>query len=132
MTNQPKSISQINTSREISSKELAWKIAVAADDRKADNIVLLEVGELSYLTDYFVIVTGFSKAQLKAISDSIEEKVVQEFARQPLRTSGKVDASWIIHDYGDVIVHIFLPQEREYYNLEAFWGHAQRLNYQPD
>ncbi len=132
MTNQSHSVSQLDSLTPIPAKTLAWQIAAAADDRKAENIVLLDVGELSYLTDYFVIVTGFSKAQLRAISDSIEEKIEAEFNRLPIRTSGKVESSWIIHDYGDVIVHIFLPQEREYYSLEAFWGHAQRFNYQPD
>jgi len=132
MTNQPQSLSQVNTSTEISSKNLAWKIATAADDRKAEDIILLDIGALSYLSDYFVIVTGFSPAQIRAISDSIEDKIEIELNRQPIRTSGKVDSSWIIHDYGDVMAHIFLPQERELYNLEAFWGHAKRFTYQPD
>ncbi|TVQ43119.1 MAG: ribosome silencing factor [Gloeocapsa sp. DLM2.Bin57] len=132
MTNQRQSLSQINSVTELSAKTLAWTIAAAADDRQAENIVLLDVGELSYLTDYFVIMTGFSKAQLRAISDSIEDKIQQEFNKLPIRTSGQVESSWIIHDYGDVIVHIFLPQEREYYSLEAFWGHAQQFNYQAD
>ena len=132
MTNQRQSLSQVNSGTELPAKTLAWTIAAAADDRKAENIVLLDVGELSYLTDYFVIVTGFSKAQLRAISDSIEDKIQQEFNRLPIRTSGQVESSWLIHDYGDVIVHIFLPQEREYYSLEAFWGHAQQFNYQAD
>ena len=134
MTNQPKSLSQLSNSNqtkpEISSETLARKIAEAADERKAEDIVLLNVAELSYLADYFVIVTGFSKAQLKAISDSIEKKIAEDVQVYPLRTSGKVEASWIIHDYGDVIVHIFLPQEREFYNLEAFWGHARRSEFQ--
>jgi ribosome-associated protein len=132
MTNQPKSLSQLSSQSEVSSQTLAWKIAAAADERKAAAIVILDVGELSYLTDYFVIVTGFSKAQLRAISDSIEEIIYQQLQKYPLRTSGKTEASWVIHDYGDVITHIFLPQEREFYNLEAFWGHARRFDYQPD
>ena len=132
MTNQPQFLSQLNTSVEVSSKTLAWKIATAADDRKAEDIISLDVGALSYLTDYFVIVTGFSSAQIRAISEAIEDKIETELNRQPIRTSGKVESSWVIHDYGDVIVHIFLPQEREFYNLEAFWGHAQRFIYQPD
>lgn len=131
MTNQPKSLSQTNTDSLVSSQTLAWNIAMAADERKAEDIVLLDVGELCYLTDYFVIVTGFSKAQLRAISDSIEAKILEELHKQPLRTSGKAESNWIIHDYGEVIVHIFLPQEREFYNLEAFWGHARSFHYEP-
>ena len=112
------------------SQSLARTVAEAADDKKAGEIVLLQVAEVSYLTDYFVIVTGFSRAQVRAIAESIEEKVELDCQRQPLRVEGKTDAGWILIDYGDVIVHIFLPTEREYYNLEAFWGHAQRIEFQ--
>lgn len=125
---QSKSLSQIKSLTEISSKTLAWEIASAADSRKAEDILILDVSELCYLADYFVINTGFSPVQLRAISDSIEKTIYEKFNKQPLRTSGKAEASWIIHDYGDVIVHTFLPQEREYYNLEAFWGHAPRFS----
>ena len=112
------------------SEHLAWTIAQAADDRKAEDIVLLRVAEVSYLTDYFVIATGFSKTQVRAIADSIEEKVEKECHKQPLRVEGKTKGTWILQDYGDVIVHILLPQEREFYNLEAFWGHAERIDFQ--
>ena len=111
------------------SRPLALTIAEAADDRKAEDIVILGVTDVSYLTDYFVIVTGFSQAQLRAISESIEERVEQEWQIQPIRTEGKTEGSWILHDYGEVIAHIFLPQEREFYNLEAFWGHGERIEF---
>jgi ribosome-associated protein len=117
--------------KEITSQTLAWTIAEAADDRKAENIVLLKVEEMSYLTDYFVIATGFSKAQVRAISDSIEEAVSTKLAKSPLRIEGKSDANWILYDYGDVIAHIFLPQEREFYDLEAFWGAAEKIKFSP-
>ncbi|MBE9045688.1 ribosome silencing factor [Pleurocapsales cyanobacterium LEGE 10410] len=113
----------------IDSKELAWQIAKAADDKKAQDIVLLKVSDISYLADYFVIITGFSRTQLKAIAESIEEQIEAKFARYPVRVSGKRDGNWIVQDYEDVIVHTFLPEEREYYNLEAFWGHAERLEF---
>jgi ribosome-associated protein len=86
---------------EHTSRETALVAARAADDRKADNILVLCVSEVSYLADYFVIVTGFSQAQLRGISQ-------------------------------DVIVHILLPQGRDFYKLEAFWGHAERVNWQSD
>lgn len=114
-----------------SSEHLAWTIAQAADDRKAEDILLLRVAEVSYLTDYFVIATGFSKAQVRAIADSIEAKVAQECHKQPVRTEGKTEGNWILQDYGDAIVHIFLPQAREFYNLEAFWGHAEKIEFSP-
>ncbi|GAB4232984.1 MAG: ribosome silencing factor [Stanieria sp.] len=120
---------QSNTNYDLDSQKLAWKIAEAADDKKGADITILQVAEVSYLADYFVIVTGFSKAQVRAIADAIEEKVAETFNQYPVRVAGKTEGSWVLEDYGEVIVHIFLPQEREYYNLEAFWGHAQRIEY---
>lgn len=113
------------------SQELAWTIAQAADDRKGEEIIILRVAEVSYLADYFVIVTGFSRVQVRAISQSIEQKVETVWQRQPLRVEGQAEGSWILQDYGEVIVHILLPQEREFYNLEAFWGHAEQIEFQP-
>jgi ribosome-associated protein len=119
------------TQSTVSSKELAWQIATAADDKKAQDIVLLNVSDVSYLADYFVIITGFSRTQLRAIADSIEERLEEQFNRHPVRVSGKSEGTWIVQDYEDVIVHTFLPEEREFYNLEAFWGHAERLEFSP-
>ena len=114
----------------ITSQQLAQEIADAADDKKAADIVLLKVADVSYLTDYFVIATGFSKTQIRAISDAIEAKIKEQLQRYPIRVEGKTEGNWILQDYGDVIVHLFLPQDREYYNLEAFWGHAERIEFQ--
>jgi ribosome-associated protein len=110
-------------------RPLALTIAQAAEDRKGDNILLLRVSEVCYLADYFVIVTGFSNVQVRAISQAIADQVFEEWQRLPLRTEGQSDASWVVMDYGDAIVHILKPQEREFYNLEAFWGHAERINF---
>lgn len=111
------------------SLELAKTIAEAADDRKAEEILLLKVGAVSYLADYFVIVTGFSRAQVRAITQTIEQQVESKWQRLPLRTQGQSEGSWVVQDFGDVIVHILLPQEREFYNLEAFWGHAEKIEF---
>lgn len=108
-------------------ENLVLAIAQAADDRKAHDLVILKVTEISYLTDYFIIATGFSSTQVKAIADAIEEKVAEICHKAPLRVEGKREGTWILEDYGQAIAHIFLPEEREFYNLEAFWGHAQRL-----
>jgi ribosome-associated protein len=115
-----------STKSTVAPQELALQIADAAEDKKAANIVLLNVSDVSYLADYFVIITGFSRAQLNAISEAIEERLEEKYNLQPVRVSGKREGGWIVQDYADVIVHIFLPEEREYYNLEAFWGHAER------
>ena len=105
------------------SRGLIMTVAQAAD------IVLLQVSEVCYLADYFAIVTGFSNVQVRAISQAIADQVEEEWQRLPLRVQGLSDASWVVMDYGDAIVHIFKPQEREFYNLEAFWGHADRLDF---
>ncbi len=115
----------------VDSHALALQIAATADEKKAQDIVLLKVSEVSYLADYFVIVTGFSRTQLNAIAEAIEDRLEEELDLHPVRVSGKREGNWIVQDYGEVIVHIFLPEEREYYNLEAFWGHAERLEFTP-
>ncbi|MGK7931108.1 MAG: ribosome silencing factor [Microcystaceae cyanobacterium] len=107
---------------------LLQTIFQAADDRKGGDINILQVTEVSYLADYFVIVTGFSRTQVKAIADAILDTVKIQYDKSPLRIEGVGENSWIVMDYGDVIIHIFLPQEREFYNLEAFWGHAQPID----
>lgn len=112
-------------------KALAMAIADAADDRKAGNITILQTGDISYLADYFVIVTGFSNVQVRAIANSIEGAVEEKFDRQPLRTEGMSEGRWVLKDYGEVIVHIFMPSDREFYDLEAFWGHAERIEFVP-
>ncbi len=112
------------------SSELAITIARAAEERKAGDIVLLQVAEVSYLADYFVIVTGYSRVQVRAIAGAIEDEVEQQYFLRPLRTEGKAEGSWVLQDYGDVMVHIMMPKEREFYNLEAFWSHAQKLEFQ--
>jgi ribosome-associated protein len=113
--------------------KLAQTIAEAASERKAGEILLLKVGEVSYLADYFVILTGYSRVQVRAIAQAIEGKVETDLQRRPLRTEGKAEGSWVLQDYGDAIVHIMMPKEREFYNLEAFWGHAERVEFwQPD
>ncbi|KFF41599.1 MAG: iojap-like ribosome-associated protein [Candidatus Atelocyanobacterium thalassa isolate SIO64986] len=108
-------------------QELAKTVALAASDRKASDILILEVTEICYLADYFVIVTGFSTTQLKAIAQTIEEKVYQEYSQAPRHSEGEKNSNWILQDFGDVITHIFLPEEREFYNLEAFWNNAKKL-----
>jgi len=110
----------------------ALALAHAADERKGADIRILKVDEVSYIADYFVIVTGFSSAQVRAIARNVSDTAVADFNRHPLRTEGQGDSSWILQDYGEVIVHIFMPDERDYYGLEAFWGHAEEIPFAPE
>jgi ribosome-associated protein len=119
--------STIDKRKNQTSQDLAVAIARAADDRKGGDIVVMKLTEVSYLTDYFVTITGFSRVQVRAICQSIQDKTELECDRSPMRIEGQLEGVWVLMDYGDVIVHIMLPEEREFYNLEAFWGHAQRI-----
>ena len=117
--------------RDETAKELAMAVATAAAERKAEDITILEVSDVSYLADYFVVATGFSSVQVRAITRSIQNTLADDYDRQPLRVEGQTEGSWILLDYGEVIAHIFMPEAREYYNLEAFWGHASQIPYEP-
>jgi ribosome-associated protein len=120
---------EIQNSDAADSRHLAMTIAEAADDRKGVDIVILKVSEVSYLAEYFVVVSGLSNNQVRAIARSIEEKAEEDLHRLPIRTEGKVEGSWVVLDYGDVIAHVFMPQERDFYALEAFWGHAEKIRF---
>ncbi len=118
---------QLSEREQEQSYQIAKAAAIAADDRKGENIVLLAIGEVSSLAEYFVIASGFSKAQVRAIAGATEEAIEEKFGRKPRHIAGEQDGTWILLDYGDVIVHAMMAQEREYYDLEAFWGHAPKL-----
>lgn len=118
------------TAVKAASGNLALAIAEAALERKAGELLVLKVADVSYLADYFLMMTGYSRVQVRAIVDAIENKMKTECQRIPLRTEGKMEGHWVLQDYGDVIVNIMMPKEREFYNLEAFWGHAQQVKLQ--
>ncbi len=111
------------------SKQLALLAAEACDDRKAGDIVLLRVEEISSIADWFVIATGFSDVQVRAIARSVEDRIEEEGGRLPLRKEGQTEGRWVLIDYGEVIVHALTPEERSYYDLESFWGHGDKETY---
>lgn len=106
---------------------LAMVLAQAADDRKAGNVDIYKVAEVTYLTDFLVIVTGYSRTQVRAIAEAMQLQAEQQCDRQPLQKEGESERSWIVLDYGDVMAHIMMPEQRDYYNLEAFWGHGEHI-----
>ncbi len=105
-------------------EELAAAIAEYAADRKALDIVQLDLREMIGYTDYFVICTGRSDRQTKAIHDAIYGGLKSTRRRLPQRVEGLPGARWILMDYLDVVVHVFTPETREYYRLEQLWGEA--------
>lgn len=116
------------TRQEVSStmtpEEIAAAVVGYAADRKALDVVQMDLREFVGYTDYFVICTGRSDRQAKAIHDAIYTGMKSEHRRLPQRVEGLPHARWILMDYLDVVVHIFTPETREYYRLEQLWGEA--------
>ncbi len=105
---------------------LARRIVELAEDKKASDIVLIDVHELTSLADYFVICSGGSERQLGAIADGIAEGCKAD-GFLPLGREGQAGAHWVLLDFGAVVVHVFAPPERDYYQIERFWSDAPTL-----
>ena len=110
----------------IESRELAMKIAKILDDRKARDLQVIKIEELTVIADYFVIATGTSTTHVRSLSDEIEFKLKQE-GIYPLAIEGYDSSSWVLTDYGTVVVHVFLEDARGFYALERLWGDAPRV-----
>jgi ribosome-associated protein len=104
--------------------DLARRIVELAEDKKAADIVLLAIGELTTLADAFVICSGGSERQISAIADGIVEGLKDERVK-PIGREGTSESHWVLIDYGSVIVHVFTPPERDYYQLEKHWSEAR-------
>src|ERR1035438_635802 len=109
------------------SKKLAQLCRDFADNKKAENIVILDVRKLSSVTDYFVIVSGTSEPHLRAIVEEITDQLREEHGLRPLRRDGTVHGAWVVLDFFDVIVHVMRADARERYDLESLWGDAARV-----
>lgn len=110
-----------------SSSGLAYNIGSLAANKKAEQIRILDVKDISSITDYFVICSGNSTVQVKAIADEIEEKMSEE-GYEPIHKEGYSSARWILIDYGDVIAHIFHREDREFYEIERLWADATAIS----
>ena len=106
------------------SRKLALLCRELADNKKAEDIVILDLRKLSTITDYFVICTGSSEPHLRAIVDEIQEHLEEEEQISPRGTDGSINTSWVVLDYFDVIVHVMRKDVRELYKLEDLWGDA--------
>ena len=105
-------------------EDVAAAVAGYASDRKAIDVVQMDLREMIGYTDYFVVCTGRTDRQAKAIHDAIHSGMKSEHGLLPQRVEGISDARWILMDYLDVVVHIFTPETREFYRLEQLWGEA--------
>ena len=108
-------------------KELVREIVVSLDKHKAADIQVIEVTEVTSLGDYFVLATGTSSTQVKALSDYVEVELEEQGVR-PNRTEGYASSSWVLMDYGTVMVHIFQPEARQFYDLERLWKDGRQLS----
>jgi ribosome silencing factor RsfS/YbeB/iojap len=109
------------------SRKLALLCRNLADSKKAEDIVILDVRELSSVTDYFVIAAGTSEPHLRAIVDEITDRLREDWGLRPKAVDGTIRAAWVVLDYFDVIVHVMRQDVRERYDLETLWGDAPRV-----
>ena len=112
----------------ISPKEQALIAARAIDDKKGSDIVIQEVGKLLNVTDYFVICTAANNRRADSIYEEVEERLRKEAGVKPISVEGVEDGKWILLDYGQIVVHVFLPEQREYYRLEQLWDEAPTVD----
>src|ERR1700685_4387197 len=110
------------------SKKLALLCRELADNRKAENIVVLDVHELSSVTDYFVVASGTSEPHLRAITQEITNKLRDDYNVRPRAVDGTTQTAWVVLDFFDVIVHVMRADVRERYNLEGLWGDAPKVS----
>lgn len=106
-------------------QQIAWAVA-AAEDKKADGLVVLDLRKASGFTDYFVICSGQNARQVRAIADAVTETLASHAAK-PAHVEGYERSEWVLLDYFDFIVHIFAPETRLFYGLERLWGNAERI-----
>src|SRR6266581_1910515 len=109
------------------SRKLALLCRELADNRKAEDIVVLDVRELSSVTDYFVVASGTSEPHLRAIMDEITDKLRADHDLRPRAVDGTLQTAWVVLDFFDVIVHVMRADVREHYDLEGLWGDAPRV-----
>lgn len=110
-------------------RELACVAARAADDKKADHTLVLAVGEVLAITDYFVIASASNRRLVKTVVDAVEETVRETLGRSPVRTEGVSEQQWVLVDYGDVVVHVFAEDIRMYYEIERLYRDVPKIDW---
>ena len=109
-------------------KELALLAAKALSDKKGREIQVLEIADLTTLADYFVLATGSSNTQINALVDSVEKALADQAGEEPLHREGYRGGTWVLLDYGDIVVHVFSPEAREFYSLERLWSDGKPVD----
>lgn len=116
---------------EAGTDELARAAALAADDKGATDVVVIEVGPVLGICEYFVVASAANDRQVKAVTEAVEERLRVDFDRKPRSVEGADARRWVLLDYGDLVVHVFHAEERGYYRIERLYGDAARLEWRP-
>ena len=119
---------EINPGQLEKSKDLAGKIGVILDDKKAKNVKIIETNKQTILADYFVIATGTSSTHIRSLAGEVEFQLKEKYNIEASRVSGQGSADWIILDYDSVLAHIFNSEARDYYKLEKLWSDGESIN----
>ncbi|MDI6844001.1 MAG: ribosome silencing factor [Anaerosomatales bacterium] len=112
--------------RSLEARDAALLAAAAAADKKGSDIVIVEVGPVLVITEYFVVVTGSNDRQVKAIVDEVEKRL-KEAGLTVIGREGEQQATWVLLDFGEIVVHVFQPAERDFYRLERLWSDVPRV-----
>ena len=111
----------------MASLELAHHIVDLAEDRKAEDILLLDLRPDNIIADFFIICSGDNERHLRALTESVRADIKTQYQKIPFSNEGKAENGWVVMDYGDVVAHFFSREKREYYALEALWDAASRV-----
>lgn len=104
--------------------------ALAADQKKAENVVAFDVSESLAITDVFMVASAPNERQVSAVVDAVEEALIERFDRRPLRREGKGEGRWVLLDFGDAVIHVLHDEDREFYALERLWGDCPAIDVQ--
>ena len=111
------------------SKSLVLMAAKACDEKKAKEIRLININKVSYISEWILIAEGLSDVQVRSISNSVEVELRENANIEPIRKEGVNEAKWALLDYGDLIINIFQPEIRKFYDLESFWSNGDNLKF---
>ena len=118
----------VNETTDVQASASSWLVAVrAAESKKATDIRVLDLTGITSFTDYFVICTGANQRQIQAIGDEVNLQMKRQAGELPLSVEGYTQAEWLLADYGDLLVHVFSPKARQYYDLERLWRSAKTV-----
>ena len=110
---------------------MALAAAAAISDKKGFDVVLMDVSDLVVVTDIFLIATGTSSRHVKTLAEEVDRVLKEDLDRRPLRREGVEHGKWVLLDHGDIVVHAFDRETRDYYSLELLWADAPRIEYEP-